>query len=191
MSATAEATREITGVELFRALKDSGTGDRHMRVVRRVIQEHKQTAMTDLVNAGVAPNDAKKTAAPLSGRELFDRLSRLADDRGRPVLSDITLRKCANILAGQHPDVGSKVKPEDWDDEIDGPWDGRILPPPTREEIESRQLRRVPQVETMSTQAPPNVEPKPTGGALHQTLPIGTAPDPRGPAVGPKPAGKR
>jgi hypothetical protein len=193
MSATAEANREMTGVELFRALKASGTGERHMRTVRRVLQEHKQAAVADLVADGVPASKAPAEAQPMSARKLLDSLTRLTDDKGKPVMSDVTLRKCSNILAGQHPDVGSRVKPEDWDDEIDGAWDGRVLPAPTQEEREARLANSkgvpmpTPAAEVLAPKPPASAEPK-VGPAPHQTLPVGTAINPRGADLGPKPS---
>lgn len=83
----------MTAIELFRALRDSETGADKLAVLRKLIKD-------------------KPT---MTGDELLVEMRVVNVTQG-------TLRKAMNLVAGKPADAGSKIKPAEWVDEIDGKW---------------------------------------------------------------------
>jgi hypothetical protein len=167
-----------TAGDLFRALKDSGTGETYLRPIRRCIKLHKEREIRTLLDAGVPMDKAAAQVVPLSPAELVVELQQMRDEQGKPVIGDVTMRKCKNLLAGKHADINARVKPEEWDDDIDGPWAAEA-PTLTEAERQKMLIRNPPQAETLSGNAiTPPIGSQPAGKTninVHEPSPDSSA----------------
>jgi hypothetical protein len=149
----APATPIMTGVDLFRALKDSGTGESYLTWIRRILRGHREKEKARMRAEGVAEVHLDGKVTPMTARDLIQEMGLLRDDAGKLVIQPVTMRKCANLMAGKHADLGSRVRPEEWDDDIDGPFVAE-MPMPTAAELATRGIKNPPVPETADVTPP-------------------------------------
>jgi hypothetical protein len=143
----------VTGVDLFRALKESGTGESYLSWIRRILRGHREKEKARMRAEGMPEVKLDENVTPMTARDLIVEMTLLRDDAGKQVIQPVTLRKCANLMAGKWADLGSRVRPEEWDDDIDGPFQAD-LPMPTAAELEARGIKHPPVPETADVTPP-------------------------------------
>lgn len=92
----------MTGIELFRQFKGCGVGAQKLAQMRGWLQDNKAA----------------------SGEDLYHGLVLMASDPYKRVgdVAEGTLLKAAAILAGRDPHERIRIRPSEWDEDIDGLW---------------------------------------------------------------------
>lgn len=100
-----------SAVQLYRKLVDSGTGGGRNATSKSVKLQQMRSWL--------------KVNREASARDFYQALAIMASSKDKRVgeVSEGTLKKSLNIMNGLDPHHGARLRPEDWDEEIDGPYE--------------------------------------------------------------------